>query len=111
MFETIKNNSYSNDLLNFSNKYPNINLNNTLDSIKRNLDIKNLKEIKFFTHNEIWNSIKYYLIIYALITISSFIISSISRTLLLHFSTWQGIKIRCLTFNSIISQDISWHEK
>lgn len=44
------------------------------------------------------------------IGIISFVVASISKTLLSIFSARQGIKLRTLTFNSIIQQNIYWHE-
>eukprot|EP00833_Pecoramyces_ruminatium_P009290 jgi/Orpsp1_1/1183322/evm.model.c7180000084709.1 len=98
-------------LLSFSNKYPNINLNNTISIIQKEFGSDYINKITFETHDTIWKGIKKYLYVFGFIGILSFIIAFIAKTLIKIFSTRQGIRIRSLAFQSIINQDIAWHEK
>ncbi|OUM56947.1 hypothetical protein PIROE2DRAFT_49141 [Piromyces sp. E2] len=106
----IQNKNDSITLNNFIKKYPTINITETISILNEyfNNDYSFIKTFK--TNDEIFKKLKYYLLLYSFLGVSSFILSSISKTLLSYFSTRQGINLRILTFNSVTKQSIYWHE-
>jgi len=100
----------TNSIENFIKEFPEISLYETINNIQSIYGEKSTEKIVFKGREEIWNDIYKYLLTYLIVGLLSFITIAISRTSLAIFSTRQGIKIRTLTFNSVISQDISWHE-
>lgn len=105
-------NRTENDLKNFANQYPDVNITKIFEIFTTMLNINESRnKIAFITRDKIWKEIMKYLYIYMFIGILSFIMGCISSSILTIFSTRQGIKIRTLSFKSIISQEISWHEK
>ena len=105
------NNSVDTNINILENKYKEINIPNIKEKIESAFGENiNIIGLLFKTSENIWKDIHKYLIIYLVIGIISFVIAAISRTLLAVFSTRQGIQLRTLTFNSIIKQEIYWHE-
>jgi ATP-binding cassette subfamily B (MDR/TAP) protein 1 len=109
----IKSNSSSsnNQLIEFNNKHTSLNFTSTIQSIEQIYGNNYSQTISFRTHEAIWDDLKKYLIIYSSLGIITFIVSALSNSLLDIFSTRQGIKIRTLTFKSIMNQEVAWHEK
>lgn len=101
----------SNKLNEFSNKYPTFNKNSSVQNIEQIYGNDYSKTISYQSHDAIWNDLKKYIIIYACLGITTFIVNALSNTFFAIFSTRQGIKIRTLSFKSIINQEVAWHEK
>jgi len=100
-------------LTEYSNKYSDINLNNTLKSLSTseyaNYDFNS--DFKFKPQNEIFKDLYKQMIILLIIGLVSFICTYLYNSLFNISAYRQVTKIRSLAFKSILRQDIPWHEQ
>jgi len=111
-----KTDNLANDIANFQQENPNVNLTRIMEEFNKSgyssTDLSAAEgRFEFKTIDDIFYDIYKFLIILGVIGIVSFIASFLFYAFLNVSSSRQTTKIRSLVFNSLMRQEIAWHEK